>query len=247
METARENNRALAREKTFYFNFLLEIIGKKFKEFFFSHIKTFTRRPLSLSLSFSLASLSFVKAKGRKVKEERNKAPFFKNKGGKKVSLSKNTNGRTFQLFSLSLSLCLSRTLKIFPPPSSLPLSVPPLRISPSLGGKRQVAEHVLLGADRGKREELLHGLRSRPLGSVAVAVFFFSIFFICFRRWWWLWGRESERFLPFFYRCVPSFSWHCLWMLKRRPKAQSGGEKDKREREENEPKKTRGKKQKKS
>ena len=43
------------------------------------------------------------------------------------------------------------------------------------------MTEHVLLGADRGQREELLDGLRGRPLGAVAVAVIIFSSFLSVF------------------------------------------------------------------
>ena len=66
------------------------------------------------------------------------------------------------------------------------------------------MAEHVLLCADRGEREELLHCLRGRPLGSVAVAVIcFFSSFddFFHFRR-----GELSD-FSPCFPQRFKSFS----------------------------------------
>ena len=116
--------------------------------------------------------------------------------GGQTVSLENTTRKKektkTLQLLSLSLSKF--SLLQARPFPSLLSL----------LGGKRQVAEHVLLCADRGEREELLHCLRGRPLGSVAVAVicFFFKFCdFFHFRR-----GELSD-FSPCFPQRFKSFS----------------------------------------
>ena len=118
----------------------------------------------TLSLVFSLSRLlSIVEIKSENKVDEG---------GGQTVSLENTTRKKektkTLQLLSLSLSKF--SLLQARPFPSLLSL----------LGGKRQVAEHVLLCADRGEREELLHCLRGRPLGSVAVAVIcFFSSFVI--------------------------------------------------------------------